>query len=288
MPVIAGTARLYTLYAPWHLGKSAVVNRLFWWPYEFTVQLPGGANIRGITSDYIHRRIFYYGVWEPSVTERLSVLRPGDVFVDIGANIGYFTLLAAARVGPGGRVIAVESTPSIFSALVRNVELNSFRNIRCVNAAASAAPGRVTAYRCLDANLGGSNITGDGIVQAEGEVDALPVDQILSDDERCRVRLMKIDVEGVEEDVCRGMARTIRDGLSELELLVEINPPDGVAALETGIASLLRNEGFRAYKLPRYWGPPPYRLSAPRRLPSDATGQIEVVFSRATAECLPS
>jgi FkbM family methyltransferase len=287
MPTIAGAVRIYTRYAPIRFAKQAIVNKLSWWPYEFTVSLPGGLSISGVTSDYVQRRIFYYGVWEPSVTKRmLDVLQPGDVFVDVGANIGYHTLLAATRIGPSGRVVAIESTPSVFEALVRNVRQNGLTNVRCVNVAAAALPGRVTAYRCIDANVGGSNTTGHGPVESEGEVRALPVDEILLDDERRRVRLVKVDVEGTEADVCRGMHRTLQEARHALELVVEVTPAAGQAVADTAVAQFFQRAGFRPYVLAAFFEPPPYRLSRPTRLQRDARGQTDVLFSRAEADAL--
>lgn len=68
-------------------------------------------------------------------------LKPGDVFVDVGANIGYFSLLASKLVGPGGRVVAIEASPEVFDLLRRNLELNKAHNVRAVNVAISDREG---------------------------------------------------------------------------------------------------------------------------------------------------
>ena len=76
--------------------------------------------------------------WQPALTRRmLETLEPGSLFVDVGANIGLFTILAAARVGRGGRVFAYECNPELLSFLERNVEMNWFSDrVRVVPKAA--------------------------------------------------------------------------------------------------------------------------------------------------------
>ena len=70
--------------------------------------------------DLIQRMILHFGVWEPDVSRVIEQsLAPGDVFVDIGANIGYDTLLASSRVGPTGRVVSIEASPRSCSATSR-------------------------------------------------------------------------------------------------------------------------------------------------------------------------
>src|SRR5687767_6500480 len=73
--------------------------------------------------DFIQRRIYFFKVFEHHLTALFeSTIRPGDVVLDIGANIGYFTTLAAKLTGPSGRVIAIEADPHTFAALQRNVD----------------------------------------------------------------------------------------------------------------------------------------------------------------------
>jgi FkbM family methyltransferase len=77
-------------------------------------------------------------------------LRPGDVFVDVGANIGLFTLIAACSVGPAGRVIAFEPTSVTYARLVDNVRLKGFSNVRCVNSALSDRSGYLDLTQSTD------------------------------------------------------------------------------------------------------------------------------------------
>ena len=85
------------------------------------------------------------GRYEPQETLILGhLLRPRDVFVDVGANWGYFTLLGAHLVGPHGRVLGVEADPHACRALERNIARNRLQRVDIVHAAASDARGRLS------------------------------------------------------------------------------------------------------------------------------------------------
>ena len=134
-------------------------------------------------------------------------LRPGDVFVDVGANIGLFTLIAASRVGPAGRVVAFEPTGVTYTRLVDNVRLNRFSNVNCVNSALSDHSGRLNLARSTDGfdawNSFAEPTMGNTISYEQVEViewDRYARDHNLSG----MVTMMKIDVEGWESRVLAG------------------------------------------------------------------------------------
>src|SRR5580765_7707639 len=81
-------------------------------------------------ADSIGFHLYIDGIYEPAeIAWVLARLEPGDVFVDVGANIGVFTVMAAKRVGPTGRVIAFEPSPSVIRYLEENVRLNELTNV---------------------------------------------------------------------------------------------------------------------------------------------------------------
>ncbi len=133
---------------------------------------------------------------EPTVREMTAILRPGSVFLDAGANIGFFTVLAARLVGERGRVCAFEPTPSTREVLARNVEINGFSNVAVEGFAIGERRGRgffrVTAES--EANH---------LVDAEPTAIDVPI-EIISIDEYCdahgieTVDLIKLDIEGQE------------------------------------------------------------------------------------------
>lgn len=158
--------------------------------------------------------------WEPSSTQWvLEHLCAGDTFVDVGAHVGYYTLLAAKAVGDGGRVYAFEPDPGNFALLVRNVELNGFRNVVLENKAVAARPGARRLY--LSPNNSGDHrleVPGEG--RASVEVEAVCLDEYLAGR---RVDFVKIDTQGAEAEVLLGMKGTILAN-RHLVMLVEFWP----------------------------------------------------------------
>jgi FkbM family methyltransferase len=162
------------------------------------------------------------GVWESWITVALArTLRRNCHCLDIGANHGYYALIMADAVGPAGRVVSVEPTPRLAELLRETLDVNGFEHVDVVQKAAFDADGKtlelvVPQHRSLNARL--SQFTGpDG---ARLEVGSVTVDTLTSD--WPRVDLIKIDVEGAEEAVWRGMERTIATN-SKLVIILEFN-----------------------------------------------------------------
>lgn len=131
-----------------------------------------------------------------------TVLRPGDRYIDAGANIGQLALAASRRVGPQGEVIAIEAHPEIHGYLEGNVELNRARNIKTLNYALGADRGEVamTSRRSDDQNF----VTGEG----ELRVPMRTLDELVA---IRPTRLLKIDVEGCELPVLQGAAAVLEE-----------------------------------------------------------------------------
>lgn len=150
---------------------------------------------------------FLFGTAEPEEQAALErYLRPGGVFYDIGANVGFFATLAARLVGSTGKVYAFEPNPACAARVRRNAELNSFSHLEVVEAAVSRSSGRTHLH--LGVITGGSSIVGE---KGQG---AIEVAQLSIDDFRARgsrgPTLVMIDAEGAEIDVLEGMSETIR------------------------------------------------------------------------------
>lgn len=159
----------------------------------------------------------------------LSRLAPGDVFVDVGANIGYYALLAARRVGAGGLVLAFEPSQREFARLLENIAVNSAVNVVPVSVALAGSPGILTLHiapthtglNTLSISASAANALRDG---AEQRVAVAVFDSVGAAilGER-RVKLLKIDVEGAEYEVLAGMEASLARGLFET-IVVEITP----------------------------------------------------------------
>jgi len=138
-------------------------------------------------------------------------LRPGDVFVDVGANIGLFTLIAAICVGPKGRVFAFEPTTATFGRLVDNVRLNDFQNVTSVKLALSDVNGQLDLVRSIDGFDAWNSLARPtmGKVFSKERVVANAWDQYAGRHDLVgAVTMMKIDVEGWESRVLAGGKET--------------------------------------------------------------------------------
>lgn len=237
--------------------------------------------------DLIQKIIFYFGVWEPDVSRVIErTLSPGDVFVDVGANIGYDTLLASSRVGPTGAVVAIEASSRTFALLKRNLELNESGNVRAVNAAVSNRVAKLDLYEISEANIGAATTLASRGGRLIGSVDALPLEEILTPQEIARLRLLKIDVEGAEPPILRRLL----DGLglypAAMDIIVEASPEDDHQAWRDVFDRLI-GAGFAAYEIANayeiawYLG---WRKSTPlRRVDAMPARQQDLLFTRRQA-----
>jgi FkbM family methyltransferase len=156
-----------------------------------------GAQFSCVRSDYIQRRIAFFGLFEPNLTYFItSVLKPGHVFIDVGANIGYFTLLASKWVGASGKVYAIEASPSTYDLLVANLKLNEVKNVQAINMAVADTDCHVRVKSNDNRNIGANSVQ----IIASAEVDSVvgrPLHDIVAPD-LGRASFIKIDVEGTE------------------------------------------------------------------------------------------
>lgn len=159
--------------------------------------------------------LYVCGSFEPNEFAFLDgVLKPGMVFVDVGANDGYFTLFAAKRVGAAGRVVAVEPSSRERAHLRRNLERNSFTNVSVVPSALGVASGTAELKLAHGLHAGHNTLGGfahDDVVTATTErVRIETLDAVAKRLSLDRIDVMKIDVEGAEASVVKGALSCIQ------------------------------------------------------------------------------
>jgi FkbM family methyltransferase len=179
-------------------------------------------------------------------------LRAGDAFVDIGANIGYYSLLAAGLVGDTGMVMAFEPEPGVFESLTRSVAANQYTNVRLQNVGLSNREGKLQLFRARDTAHSLVEATEQdpqfrGAVDVEVAIlDRYPPAAELDH----RVRLIKIDVEGEEVRVVEGMLATLAR-IGKPPVWVEVRGPEGSDRAPDTFAPLLEvlaPLGYRAFR----------------------------------------
>ncbi|MEM7165307.1 MAG: FkbM family methyltransferase [Planctomycetota bacterium] len=177
-----------------------------------------------------------YEVEETTFMER--AVKDGDVFVDLGANIGYFTCLASRWVGAQGRVLAIEPDRINFRHLRRNIRVNGGdSNTTAVRAAASVKAGTTVLHRSL-VNCGDHRIYSDDASSRIGErVRTVAIDDLVGSGRR--VDFVKMDVQGAETLVVSGMQRTLEQNAPHIALLIEWWPY-GLAQCGSSAAELMQ------------------------------------------------
>ncbi|MEU7150022.1 FkbM family methyltransferase [Streptomyces sp. NPDC045456] len=295
-------SRWYVRYAPGTLGKAGIVESylnagLRDHPRIRRARTRFDATIVTDTQDLIQRYIYLFGVWEPHLTRWLERrLRPGDVFVDVGANIGYYSLLASRLVGEKGAVVALEASPDFHRVLRKQVVINGCRNVRAVNAAISDREEMLTFTLASSHNMGANSIVPyAGEAESTFEVAAQPLSEVLSADELARARVIKIDVEGAEGSVVRGLVPLLDQLRPDAELAIEVTPQRMLELGESAeeLLGALRANGFHMYRLPNDYTASRYpaalrrEAAVPIRWREPITEESELLFSRVGAEALP-
>lgn len=157
------------------------------------------------TWDYVQKRIFEDSAYEIATCNLLDkLLQDGDTMLDIGANVGQFSLLAAKHVGEKGCVIAVEPNAEIFSDLRFNIQLNKLTNIKPILCAVSDRS-EILAFRDPPPENRGTSRIAESVVTGAFSVGAFSVPEILTFYKLGSPKLIKIDVEGAEKLVLNGL-----------------------------------------------------------------------------------
>ncbi len=213
---------------------------------QVEVELPAGFRLRLDLKEPAQRMIYFFGNYDER--HELAMLRrllsPGDIFWDIGANIGFYTLTASFLVGQGGRVLSFEPGAESWRALLDNLEINRVGNVRPFKMAVSESEGWVTLYSRPDLADGGASLLArPGAACREELCPATTLDRLYRDQGLQAPTFLKIDVEGAEERVLKGGREVLSAGEPPL-LLIEMNDP-----LEVG--GLLKDLGFAGAHLVR-------------------------------------
>ena len=191
-------------------------------PYKRLVTIAADTKMEVGLSDFIERTLAIRGEWDGKVLNVLKQrLGPGDVFVDVGANVGYFSLIASRLVGDQGIVFTFEPSPRALEKLISNLRRNNIENVVLFSTACGY---KVELHRLNQAswhNIGASSFCGHIGSEATENVPVLPLDNLLGGLD-IAPSLIKIDVEGYEFEALRGMVEILVR--HRPEVLMEITP----------------------------------------------------------------
>lgn len=215
---------------------------------EKVVRTRYGFRYKADLGDWLGQYVYLTGVYEPPTAHIISkLLSPGDTFIDVGANSGFFTLLASSQVGPTGRVLSFEPLPSMRQRLKDNIFLNSMNNVAVYEVALSNKVGDVTFFEGPQGHKGLSSLRPINEATTTLSVKTQTLDELVASTHR--IRLVKIDVEGAEQLVLQGMANLIAQHRPYLiiEITDQYLKPFGHSAKE--LSDSLCSLGYRMYKI---------------------------------------
>jgi len=213
---LASAALAYIRHMPIGRGKVRLAKVLH--------PLTAGASARSVYGPVLAVDLRDTTLWHSlfgnhdGIQDVMSNLAEGDVFIDVGANIGLYTILGAQRIGSGGLVVAVEPSPREFARLLDNIELNSVQNVLPMHAAASEHTGVARFLLNEIVHAGGNRIVRSDVDAAHGDgvidVPMMHLDHLLNGVLKGDSRLIaiKIDPEGHELSVLKGATNLLACG----------------------------------------------------------------------------
>ena len=182
---------------------------------------------------------------EEPVLKIISNLKKDQIYIDIGAHIGRYTLIAAEKVGPKGRVVAIEPATDNYRLLSKNIELNKLDNVHIWNIAIAANDGEALLSTGDDPAT--NSLYGDWLKMINSKSDnqqrvkIKKLDAIIENEGLTLVDLVKIDVEGAELEVLKGAERSLEKGIIKA-VLCEVHEP---IVKMSDVINSLKEKGFR-------------------------------------------
>ena len=189
------------------------------------------------------------GVYEPLMTEHIkNEIRKGDVVLDLGANIGYYTLVFAKLVGEDGKVFAFEPDPDNFAMLKKNVELNGYKNIFLIQKAVSNKNGKARLYLCEE-NKADHRICNLNDGRKSIEIESVRLDDFFKKYDG-KIAFIKMDIQGAEGEALQGMQNLLKKN-ENVKIVAEFWPVGlkGFGVEPESFLGMLLKYGFTIYDM---------------------------------------
>jgi FkbM family methyltransferase len=201
-------------------GKFRILNEIYFRHLSpkrdqwITTKLSHGHKMELNISEFLQAHLYLFGSYElPTIRFIRRYLRPGNVVLDVGAQIGYLTIEMATAAAGQSHVYSFEPEPRNIERFNINIGLNALANVELIPKALSNEPSTIKLYLSADHNAGthstiptDPNVTSDFV-----EVEATTIDHFIADHQLTSADLIKIDVEGAELEVVRGATASMRD-----------------------------------------------------------------------------
>lgn len=205
---------------------------------EFELQLPGSGKIALRYRETLGLSSLLYGTFELAELDfARSYLRPGDGALDIGANVGIFSVVLGGVVGESGRVLAFEPSPANIARLQANLNRNGLGMVQIFPCALGSAESQMTLHLATDPAYPSLMAVESGLADGTGVlVEVRRLDGVWEAAGRPDIAFVKMDVEGAEPDVIRGASNLLQS--CHPTLLVEANSPEQFEILRELLAPL--------------------------------------------------
>ena len=253
---LRGLFRWYLSQFPLRDGKAFFYERLHagLTPADryAVVRLDKGFRMQLDLADPEQLKVYFYGHYheryEADLVQRL--LSGDDVFWDVGANVGYFTLVAATALNHRGRIIAFEPGKNAYARLTENLALNPWRNIQAFPVAVTDREGEAVLHLAGDIADSSANLYQAAAAQAGCEVcRTVALDYFLGEENLPRPHLIKLDAEGAELAVLKGAQQLINDSPPLWLMEMEEKNLRAAGASKAAVAEFLTGCGYRAAHL---------------------------------------
>ncbi len=196
--------------------------------------------------EWIQQQIYFLDAFdERGIRFLKNHLKPGDVFLDIGANIGCYTLAASQIVTQTGKVYAFEAISGVFEKLTFNANINKLQNVVLENKAIYSKEDTLTFYVSARENMGMSSIFRHDTESGQTEmVKAISIDQYVREKNIEKIDIIKIDIEGAEMYALQGMTETLQNmkPLVMMELSDDVLPNTEFSKHD--VISFMANMGY--------------------------------------------
>ena len=248
-------------------GMLLISNLIFRfvWPNRDIIEVQGNKMVVNVNDPNPNLRKTFQAyamdqVHEETTTKLFKhIIKEGDTVVDLGANIGYFSIIAAKKSGPKGKVLSFEPEPNNFKYLKKNIEVNDFENVTPIQGAISDKNGEIDLFIC-EYDSGHHTINQFQGIEAIArgrkskektiKIKTWKLDDYLNNQNVKSVDVMKIDIEGSEGLALKGMQKTLK--LPGINIFIEYYPAllkSMGTDLKLHIESLLNDYGFKVYAI---------------------------------------